>query len=95
MTKYRLFELSQPHATQPTDKNRRLVLGDFGFCQSPIGASGSAPIYPDLYHGGSGRRAIRCQVSGQYFPSGRIVTDSRGRQVGDIYVTDGPRTQWR
>lgn len=43
-----------------------------------------------FHHQGLGR-PIRCEVSGEIFPSERIVVDWQGRRVGDIYYTLGPR----
>lgn len=34
---------------------------------------------------------IKCEVSGEWFPSSRIVQQWDGKKVGDIYVTYGPR----
>jgi hypothetical protein len=46
--------------------------------------------FTHFQHDGFGA-PIRCEVSGEYFPSSRIKVDWLGRQVGDIYWTEGPR----
>jgi hypothetical protein len=50
------------------------------------------PAYSELEsrHDGFGR-PIRCEVSGEWFPESRIMTQWDGKKVGDLYYTLGPR----